>query len=171
MVTKILKKVGIFSILLTLTACPAKEDCNDLGRTIDVADLEHITPLQQVYNQGDVIAFSIEIPRVFQGVDLLDETGDRDVLLVLSDDDLFVGNELVFQEGRQGASPNWFYLTYNEQEQLYQLKINITFNRIGEYNMFTERDSCEFVGDECNVYRIDTSIEGAINNRIQFTVN
>jgi len=172
MVTKILKQVGIFSILLTLTACPVKEDCNDLGRTIEMSNLMHITPLQQVYNQGDIITVSLEIPRVFQGVDLLAETGDRDVLLTLSDDDLFINNTIDFIVGsRNSDHSNWFYLSYIESSELYKLEFQVTLSRQGEYDMFTSEDSINFVGSNCNRYFIDTSIDGAINNRIQFTVN
>ena len=150
--------------MTTLTGCPGEEDCNDaLGGISRVDDLILLTPLQNTYNVGDVITFKISVPATndyFYGetINLLQETNDHKPKITTAYDNLFIGNQLVFIKGSQGAYVNWFNLAYDDQTNLYELEIKITLNKIGNYILQTN-DSVEFQGSsKCNRFRLDTNI-------------
>jgi len=157
-------------LILPLMGCPGGDDCNDLGRVNISPDLITITPLQTVYTQGDEIIFKVSIPNLFDGVNLLQETGDTSALLILGAEQLFINNDLIFIKGSQGNHSNWFNMPYEATTDSYELEVKIVLNKIGQYSFFTD-DYIEFIGNGCNNYEIDTNIEGMnTNNKIEFEV-
>ena len=162
-------------LLTTLTGCPGDEDCSDFGSSTRVDNLITLTPVQTTYNQGDIITLKSEIPasNYYFGdfLNLFDKTNDYNALLVTSSN-LFIDNQLLFIKGTQGSETNWFNASYNPENGIYELEIQITLNRLGNYSFITN-DSFYFQGSsQCNRYRLDTNI---VNNEpgpgvIEFTV-
>lgn len=160
--TKILKFTGLFLLLATLTGCPGEEDCYDYGAIARVDDLITLSPLQTVYNQGDVVTFKAIIPSTNayfgEELNLFEKTDDFDARLQASYSNLFLGNNLFFISGSQGEHPNWFNVDYNPNNDNYELEIKITLNKTGNYAINTN-DYILFQGDsKCNRYRLDTNI-------------
>ena len=60
--TKLLKLTSLLLLAATLTGCPGEEECFAPAAITQVDDLILISPFQQIYNQGDVITFSVTIP-------------------------------------------------------------------------------------------------------------
>ncbi|WP_396192022.1 hypothetical protein [Flavobacterium sp.] len=163
MVTKFLKFIGLFLLLTTLTGCSGgDEDCIDYGAIARVDDLLTLLPLQSVFNQGDVVTFKISIPATnnFFGeqINLLENTNDFEARLQTTYSNLFSGNNLLFVSGSQAEYSNWFNVTYNSINEVYELEIKMTLNKTGSYKIITN-DYILFQGDsKCNRYRLDTNI-------------
>jgi hypothetical protein len=162
--------------MTTLTGCPGDEDCNDLGSSTRVNDLIILTPLQNIYNQGDIITFKIIIPanNTFFGeqLNLFELTNNKyEALFITSYSWLFTGNRLTFIKGSQGSEANWFTAVYNNFNESYEFEVEIKLNKTGNYTIITD-DSIIFQGNSsCNRYRLDTNILGANSEDIiQFTV-
>lgn len=176
MAIKHLKITILLLLSAVLTGCPGEEDCDDLQATASVPGLLTITPLQQNYNIGDEIIFKTTVPssNSFFGnqINLIEATNDHSATLILTHDDLYLGNEIIFIKGSQDpGAPNWFNINYNSNSGNYELEIKIKLNRAGNYDMITS-EYIEFQGEErCNRYRIDSSIEGNEENIIAFTVS
>ena len=175
---KFIKIAGLFLLATTLTGCPEEADCNDAGGGISRKDdLILLTPLQTVYNAGDIVTFKISIPATnnyfFNGesINLLQETNDYEPLLITVDN-LFTGNQLTFVKGSQSEKVNWFNLIYNNVNQLYELEIQIKLNKIGNYIIMSS-ESVEFQGSsKCNRFRLDTNILHSVTGPgdFEFTV-
>jgi len=163
--------LGAFLLLTILTGCPIDEDdCNDLGRTIEVPNLIKIVPLQDTYQKGDVVVFKIAIENIFEGINLFNETGDSVAWVILGSNQLFTQNELTFIKGSQGEASNWFNMPFDGSIEKYELEIKVKLNKIGQYSFFTG-DDIDFIGNECNRYRISTNIAGMNSERkIEFEV-
>lgn len=175
----LLKKIYFYSFLILLlllcTACPGEEDCFDLGTTSRVNDLILLTPKQTEYSQGDEVTLSLSIPanNSYFGneINLFHETGDNSALLALGFNQLFIGNQLNILIGTDGNSENmnWYYAVYNENNETYELEIEIYLNRVGEYSFLTD-DSLVFDGGQCNIFRLDTNVLWEDIGIIEFTV-
>jgi len=171
--TKFFNYISFLLLLFSLTGCPSVEDCNDNGRILNVPNLVQVSPLQTDYNQGDIITFSLEIPRVFQGIDLLEETGDREGSCAFGGvgDNILNSNDLQILIGSTREHENWFYLPFDVNSNSYKLEFTIQLNNIGEYS-FDNSAPVDFIGENCNRYFIDTTIAGAnANHMIAFTVH
>lgn len=168
-----MKKILLLSTILLLYGCPDRNDCDDFGRIAQVDNLIQWTPVQTQYRQGDVITLTVEIPAVNNylgsSVNILEQTGNQNALLLLSTDNFQVGNQLTFIKGFQEREVNWFGLTHNPVSGNYELKIEITLNRLGDYN-FPTQDRIDFLGRNCNRYFIDTNIEWPTFGQVTFEV-
>lgn len=167
-----LRYVLLFSSLFLLTACPSDDDCFDMASTTRVNDLISLLPEKEQYNIGDTLTLRVNISatNAFFGneVNLYQQTGDNHARLTMSSE-LFESNVLVFRAGKQGEFNNWFDLHYNTDSKNYELEIEITLNRSGQYS-FTSDDSIEFDGGGCNRFRLDSNILWSEYGIIEFTV-
>ena len=162
---KFIKIVGLFLLATALMGCPDENNCDDLNGSITRKDdLILLTPLQTVYNLGDIVTFKISIPATnnyfFNGesINLLQETNDYDPRLTVTYGNLFTGNQLIFIKGNLSTGNNSFNLIYNNTNQNYELEIKIKLIKLGYYNIYTN-DSVEFQGStKCNRFFIDTNI-------------
>lgn len=164
---KSIQVFSLFFILATLTGCPGQEDCDDLASDITVPNLAIITPLQEVYQQGDEIILSLIIPSennyFGNTIDIFQETGDENPL-IFGDNNLFLDNEIIITKGTQGEFNNQFHLQLINN--IYELEVIITLNRIGSYS-HNGIYKVDFQGENrCNRYRIETNIQG-VNTQYQ----
>ena len=175
---KTLKFLGLFLLLTTLTGCPGgdEDDCFDYGGSTRVDNLIALTPLQTVYNQGDIITIKAEIAAAnnyFGGpLNLFDATNDYQARLVTTSKYLFAGNQVTYVKGSiEAYEGGWSNVPYNSSTGNYELEIKVQLNKIGVYSFFTD-DSFEFQGaSKCNRYRIDSNISGwNSQGKIEFTV-
>lgn len=167
----------VFTLLIFFfTGCPSEEDCFDLGSTARVNDLIHILPEQTEYNQGDLVTLSLIIPATnsYFGneLDLFQETGDDSALLSLGFNQLFLDNNLNFLRGNNGNSENnnWYIANYNEDNEMYELEIEISLDRVGHYS-FVDDGSIIIDGGHCNRFRIDTNAQWDGVGVVEFIVS
>jgi hypothetical protein len=162
--TKILKLLGCFLLLFTLTACPGEEDCIDISSITRVDNLITITPLKPTYTAGETISFKLEIPSTNgyfgEQMDLFQKTGDLNGRLTTGYSNLFESNSLIFINGSQSNNSNAFNVIFNPNSNIYQLEIKINLNKKGLYELHTD-DYVVFQGSSnCNRFRLDTNIAG-----------
>ena len=163
------------SLLFLLTACPGEEDCFDLGSTTRVNDLILLTPKQTEYSQGDEVTLSLSIPATnsYFGneINLFQETGDDSALLILGFNQLFLDNHLSFINGDEGNSEsnNWYIAYYNQDSQKYELEIEISLDRVGQYSFYSD-SFIDFDGGGCNKFSINTNVLWEGVDLIEFTV-
>lgn len=176
MVTKLLKYPLLILLMTTLAGCPGDENCNDFGSSARVNDLITLTPLQNNYNQGDIITLKIVIPanNTFFGepLNLFEKTNNNyEAYIETSYSWLFTGNILTFINGRQGSETNNFIAIYNNLNESYEFEVDIKLNKTGNYTIVTD-DSIIFKGNSsCNRYFLNSNILDADSEGvIQFTV-
>ena len=171
---RLLKSCGILFLAISLTGCPGEEDCNDIESTTKVDNLISITPLKEIYNKGENIIYKIEIPSenmyFNKVVNLYENTKDNNGFLLTSYSNLFLENNLNFVSGSQGSEINWFNVAYDPLTKNYNLEIEITLNKVGEYALYTNEYILFQGASECNFYRINTNISQTDNGKIEFTV-
>ncbi|MEM9680632.1 MAG: hypothetical protein AAF901_09935 [Bacteroidota bacterium] len=166
---------SLYCFFLLVTSCPGEEDCFDIANIARVDDLITLLPEQTEYNQGDVVILKLEIPATnsYFGdeINLYQETEDNSAFLALSFNQLFTENQLNFIRGisANSNSNNWFNVIYNENNDMYELEIEITLNKSGAYSMITS-DFIEFDGGDCNRYRLDTNVLWQGDAVVGFTV-
>ena len=166
---------------LIMTQC--EEDCRTLENW-DIVELITLTPLQESYQQGDVLTLTIDLPSINDyfaeiinnrqtQINLFEETGDEFALINLLDDDLFVDNSLTFVKGSQGEFSNWFLMPYNSRTGMYELEVQITLDRLGAYSH--EKSGIIFLGPpdptECVDYLINVQFANIDGQFVEFTVN
>lgn len=177
---KKIKKIGALALgvllSLFLTGCPQKHDWYDNTRTVEMNNLVQLVPLQQTYNQGDVVSLKFQISEVSynnETVNLFNTTHDFEAFYRTAFDYLFTGNELNFIKGSQGNQSNYFSVPYNSNSLQYEFEVQVTLNKTGVYSFFTD-DVIKMEGDSNQgefVYQIKTKIQGAnAQNKIEFTV-
>lgn len=162
--------------MTTLTGCPGgDEDCFDYGATARVDNLVIITPFQPTYNVGDIITYKVTIPssNMFFGesVNLFEKTKDNNARIHINPI-IFNGNEITYTKGSiEAYDGGWSNVSYNNENDNYELEINIKLLRSGLYSFFSG-EYLEFQGaTKCNRYRLDTNIEGGNSEgKIEFTV-
>lgn len=178
MAIKTIKFLGLFLLLTTLTGCPGGDqgDCFDYGSSARVDNLITLTPLQSVYNQGDIITIKTEIPAANtyfgEPLNLFDQTNDYQARLVTTSKYLFPDNQVTYVKGSiEAYEGGWSNVSYNNTTGNYELEIIIQLNKVGNYSFSTD-DSFEFQGtSNCNRYRLDTNIAGRNSEgKIEFTV-
>lgn len=164
----------VMCLFLLLTACPGEEDCFDMGSSNYVPNLISLTPEQSEYSQGDLVTLSLVIPatNTYFGneLNLFQKTGDSSALLALGFNDLFIENVLNIIIGSQANFNNQFYMPYNPDNDTYELNIEVTLNKVGDYSFVTS-DRIEFIGNGCDRFVLDTNVQwNFINGKIEFTV-
>ncbi len=149
------------------------------GGIAEVSDLIMIEPLQETYQKGDELILRCSVPAVNnyfgEEINLHEETQANSALLTLAQMIEYIrifesGNELHFIKGMQGEYPNWMKLAYNPGNANYELEIVIKLNTIGEYGIRNYSKIELQDNSNCNRYRLDSSIVGAVNKEIHFTV-
>ena len=167
----------IFILLISITSsCNLSMGEPDTG-TITTTKLEliKISPVQQVYNQGDFITLKLDLPAInnyFDGssINLLQLTNDYDAKLSLFFNQLFVDNEVTVLKGNQGQYSNGFYVIYNPNNGNYELEVKIKLNRTGNYS-FINGGNIIIRKSKYFYYNIDTSLEWTNSpDQINFTV-
>ncbi|MCF6296097.1 MAG: hypothetical protein L3J25_10470 [Flavobacteriaceae bacterium] len=173
-ILKRLKQTLCLLLLTTVLACPGDEDCFDLDRITQVADLILLTPEQTEYSQGYTLTLKVDLPATnsYFGDEfsLFEATSTMEAKLTLAFNQLFIDNTLTFVKGRQGEASNWFYLLYNPDNDTYELEVTITLNRADEYSLATLDYIIVKGADDCNRYRIDTNVLWAGDALVEFTV-
>lgn len=178
---KHLKSFLFLPLFVCLYGCPDENDCNDImtGGIAEVPGLIMIEPLQEIYQLGDEIIFKCSVPsnNIYFGEDtnLFQATQNHHALLVVGEMMDYVrlidsGNELQFLKGMQGEYPNWVKLTYNSFTDNYELEILIKLNKLGEYGIISSNNIVFEGTKNCNRFRLDTSILGAVDGKIHFVV-
>ena len=176
MATKMIKFLGLFLLLTTLTGCPGgDEDCFDYGSTTRVDDLASINPFQSTYNVGDIITYKINIPATNnyfgQELNLFEKTNDYNARAYINPI-LFTDNEVTYVKGSLEAhNGGWSNVSYNNENGNYELEISLKLLRSGQYS-FISGEYLEFQGSsKCNRYIIDTNITGwNSEGKIEFSV-
>ena len=156
-----MKKFLYLIFIPLLTACPSSdEDCDDLRNLAIIPRLIKWEPIQDVYQQGDEITISLEVPSEnnYYGrlVDFEEQTEDRTAKLILTINDNLEGNELTFIKGRRDDP--WFAIPYSEETGNYELEFILTLNKLGEYLWISE-DLFQVNGGGCNRYEVQTNID------------
>ena len=139
---KIIKFLGLFLLLTTLTGCPGgDEDCFDYGSTTRVDNLITITPLQTTYNQGDIIVIKSEIPVINnyfgEQLNLFEKTNDFEARLVTTSKYLFTDNEVTYIKGSiEAYDGGWSKVIYNSVTGNYEIEIQVKLNKVGFYSFY-----------------------------------
>ncbi len=176
MVTKILKNISVFVILLTLTACLSLDPCVTSVKSATVPNLIKILPLQTSYSVGDVIEVSIILPssNYFFNNEFNDIYQETSINWVeLNNAEIYKvieGNSFIINEG--SYSEYIPKLNYYPDENEYRFKVTITLNNIGEYSIWAD-GLIYFKNDNdvCTTFSLGTNIEGMNENeKIEFTV-
>lgn len=139
--------------------------------------LLNITPIESSYNAGDVITLSATIPAnndfFEEEVNLLDASGNETGLLQLiaveGQGDLFQGNEVTINKGIQGQFPVWFEMPLNTATGNYELEVDVTLNRTGDYMMLTD-GYVDFGSSDCPDYRLNFLFVGIEGQFLEFSV-
>ncbi len=167
MVTKILKKVGVFIILLLLSACPIKPECPP-ELEMYIPDLVSVVPLDTVYHVGDQIVYTAVIPSRIDSlnIDIYEDTGVTSTMLGGSEISRFDGNYIEVFKGytRRIGDENTLvaYVRYNPVDKFYEFQARVTFTRPGEYKIFTDGMQVRIPkkNSKCAEYEIETNIQG-----------
>lgn len=175
--TKYFKILFAVLIMSILQSCPdiGEEVCDGTEGSATIPDLITITPLKQVYNQGEEISYRLLIPSennyFGNPINLHQKTGVTQAWLI-GNSALFNQNSVTYIKGskRDGAD-NWFNLVYNASNGLYELEIKVKLNTVGNYSFITA-ERIDFLGsDKCNRYFIYTNVKGKnTENKIEFKV-
>ncbi|PIE50498.1 MAG: hypothetical protein CSA38_02560 [Flavobacteriales bacterium] len=166
-IRKITYILGAFLIISLLQSCPDRyKNREDIAANIaEYADLITITPLQQIYQQGDEIVLKITVDATntyFGGEakNLHQITGNDKARLNTSIYTLFEDNEFEMIKGSQGESINEYYLLYNPTNGKYELEIKIILTTTG-INILNAKGFIHFKGsDKYNSFFLDTNVEG-----------
>jgi len=133
-----------------------------------------LSPLQETYTKGDTITMTINLPASnnFFGSsrNLFNETADPTALVVLLSDNIFLDNTLTLIRGSEGRFPNWFVLSYNNENETYELEVEIILERTGAYSHFNE-GSIELGPSDCPDFSLTSRFIGVEEQIIAFTVN
>lgn len=184
----VIKRITILSLFLSLTLLSgcvpgAETDCNSGKGEAIVNNLVGLSPLQNVYNRGDVITVKVDIPSKnhFFGAareDIFSETKANNAQLIISmfiANGLFQDNTIEYVKGSLAPDKGVvFNMPYNPVSDAYEFEIKVTLNRLGNYSLpaYENSDEIIFKGDgECNFYIIGTNKSGGNqDNKIEFTV-
>ena len=174
-------KIGIYSVLFLFSGCP--EDCNFYTKDDTLPDLVKIEQLQEVYNVGDVITYSVTIPSNIpnfgfeeEDIAIFEETGVTNTMLGGSEIHKFINNTIEVIEGENEliGEVTVANLIYYPSENQYRYQAKITFTQPGNYLLRGVNDLNIFFDskkDSCVDYVINTNIEGVNENGdIAFTV-
>lgn len=178
MSTKFLKISLVLLILSILQSCPSigEEVCDGIEASATIPDLITISPLKQIYNQGDEITYYLAIPSknnyFGDPVDLYYKTKISNGWYIASTTQLFDSNNITYIKGsKKNGAENWYNITYNSANDYYELEIKVQLNKVGNYSLFAD-DRIDFLGsDKCNRNFIYTNIKGKnADNKIEFKV-
>ncbi len=177
--TKIIIKIVLFIVLISLWGCPSIDPCPTAdGYDKSIPDLITISPLQESYSAGDeiVIAMVLESEQSFVNetitVDLFDKTKIENE--PLQNNELYkIIERNNFQVLKGNIENNNPVLVYSADENKYSFSIKITLNSTGNYLLhayavivFQDRQ-----GGDCFEYVLHTNIEGINEDQnIEFTV-
>lgn len=169
----------LVTLSLTLFSCPSEENnCNGLEGDTIKEDLAIITPLKTIYQQGEIIKITINLPAVN------DYFGGTTNLLYVTNDDtchigfgtlneIINGNQVTVLKGTQGAYSNVFDFPFNPSSGNYEFEIEVKLNRLGNYSFVTSNTEIMRLSrtTNCNLYVIGTNFAGRnADRKIEFTV-
>lgn len=167
MISKIIRYLSAFIILITLSACPMMDDFeDDCTQVVNVDNLLTLTPFRTSYNQGEIITLKLVIQSTnnYFGnqMDLNNMINNGNSQLQFYSDSLFVDNEITFIKGSEIIYENSrFNLIYNSNSNSYEFEIQIKLNKTGVYS-FESAENILFSKENngCKRYQISTNIEG-----------
>ena len=157
---------------------------NLVEQQVDFAEIITLTPLQAIYEEGDILTLNIALPSTNnffanylntrnKQVDLFEESGDNFALINLLDDDLFTGNTLSYIKGSEDGFPNLIRMPYNPQTGMYEMEVQIRLDRFGAYSH--EKSGIIFLGlpdpINCVDYRLNVEFTNVEGQFVEFTVN
>ncbi len=167
-------KIGIFSVLFLFSGCPS--DCTFVTKSDTLPDLVKIEPLQEVYNVGDVITYSVTIPSNIvnfgyeeEDIAIFEETGVTKTMLGGSEIHKFINNTIEVIEGENEliGEVTVANLIYYPSENQYRYQAKITFTQPGNYLLRGVNDiiiSFQEKNGNCTDYLIITNIQGVSEN-------
>jgi len=171
MVTRLIT-ILLFSFLINSCweigiAC--EDDDRAVRKQTEVPDLLFISPLQNIYTEGDIIALSaylapseVYFEEYFWGRDYKAHS-EFSVLNFITDNEFTVVKGFINEYGQ-------IDLEYNQENNSYELEIQIKLLRTDQY-LTHSHDRILFKGKKkCDFYTIDTSIVGADQGYIKFYV-
>ncbi len=167
---------ALLYLFLPFMAIDCEDDCivQENWEEENVTRLMEFSQLQDVYNQGDILTLTAAVPSEndFFGrvVDINSESNDDTALLVLSDDNIFLENNLDFKTGQQGRFANWFLLPFNAATGMYELEVDVELQRTGAYSHFNG-GGFEFGPSDCPDFILNSLFVGVDGQFVTFTVN
>ena len=179
------KTLGILIILslsLLFTACPSDDipDCIPIGGDVIVNDLVILTPLQSTYQRGDIINVKLTIPaqsNYFAGRNIFIQTNVLFGIFTFEEirnEGLIQGNILNLVSGVPSGISGKYNFPYNLNTTNYEFEANITLNRLGNYKVFSSKNSHIVTfneANECNKFIIRTNKAGGnASGNIEFVV-
>jgi len=159
-------------LIFILYGCPGEELGFD-DRYEVIPDLAKIEPLQETYNVGDEIIYSIVVSSKYEQfgnseepVDVFRETGVIETMFS-GEIHRFDGNDITVIEGKNAILSNTSvaYLTYYPEENNYRYKAKIKFTTPGVYTLYLNSMGISFPNkNEGYNYSISTNVVGITNN-------
>ncbi|GAB5410433.1 MAG: hypothetical protein BalsKO_27980 [Balneolaceae bacterium] len=154
--------------------CPDKEcQLTENWEEESIVPLITLSPIQSTYSAGDKVTLTVSVPSnndFFGGsTNLLENSGDETGLLVLLSDNLFVDNKLTFSKGAQGKYENWLELPFNLESGNYEVDVEVTLNRSGEYSVYAE-GYVELGSSDCPDFKLNLNYSGVETEFIEFSV-
>ena len=181
-IIKNLKKEILLLSVIFFYGCPSICNLPGVSYSGTVNDLIKLYPIQEVYNIGDVITYSVVIPSHITNfgpgnktIDLYEETEiSKNPFDSINIDEL-KDNDVVVLEGENSISGTKLVanLLYNPDEREYRYKAKITLTKPGNYSINLPYPfTIVFVNPEvCKNYLIETNVEGFDDDEIvTFTV-
>ena len=182
MVIKFFLRISLFCVLILLLGCPPA-DCTFVSKEAVIPNLVKIEPLQNTYQVGDVITYSVAIPSQIndfgtshESINIFDDIAVQKVLLGGSEIHKLENNSIEVLEGSTETINDILvaFLHYSSIDKMYQFKAKITLTQVGNYILngvgkinvnFDNKNSY------CLDYVIETNIVGVQENgSLEFVV-
>ncbi|WP_310555838.1 hypothetical protein [Flavobacterium sp.] len=180
-----IKSYSLFILFILISSCGKNDDtrntdCDPIAEG-NKKDLIIISPLQTIYNQGDVINVKVTIPvqNDYFGttpINIYTLSGASFGSLIITmypTNDIFLGNTVTLISGTLTDVQGKFNFPLNLNTGNYEFEANIKLNRLGNYKFPSNGpDFIAFVGNNfCKRLVLDTSKAGGnVDGNIEFVV-
>ncbi len=170
-----IKRLAILFCCQFLFACPSDDGECDIGNRgkSNSGPLGTISPLQDVYNIGDIIELEISIPNTNtffdRPVDMREATQLDFGRIGFSSSELFDGN-IVNPIIGSAERITTYSVPYVAQSDSYELLLEIQLTKAGNYDWFSA-STFTIVPNPCVSFVLDTFVQSTSNDReVSFVV-
>lgn len=176
MYKNVLKFIALAMVLMSFQCEEDEVICNTAEASlVNDAGILFLTPLQETYNEGDVLTLKVTLPSsntIFGAEeDIFETSQDLTAILSFPGQGILTENMIEFIRGGQGPDLNTLTLNYNQDTDAYELEATITLNRLGAYSQ-SKRGFID-IGlsiDDCIEYTLVSDIAGVEGPTLEFTV-
>lgn len=171
--------MSIISFVLALMLTGCHSPCEKIYYGGDAPGLLQFSPLQSVYNQGDVVVVRCSLPSVsnyfYSGeLNVYDVTKLNNIKSYIIFEEFFQGNQCTFTKGGfVDGNFSWINLPYNVDTDSYDMEVTVKLNRQGSYDFYPYMKLTDFNDNTCrgiDLRATATVDESSTDGNIRFTV-